>query len=75
MRQNQLTSVDDSVQLAPHLRTLLLGFNQITGLDNLGDLNELCTLELTANHLGDIHDIHLKLGAHVSRYGHYKVSK
>jgi len=63
LRQNQLaSSVDDSIQLAPHLRTLLLGFNQITGLDNLGTLTQLCTLELTSNLLGDIHDIHHKLG-------------
>jgi len=66
VRQNQLSSVDDSIQLAPRLRTLLLGFNQITALDNLDGLPELCTLELASNRLNDTHDLHLKV-SQVSR--------
>ena len=53
--------MDDSIQLAPRLRTLLLGFNQITALDNLDGLPELCTLELASNRLNDTHDLHLKV--------------
>jgi len=68
LRQNQLSgSVDDSIKLAPHLRTLLLGFNQISGWENLDDLSELCTLELASNKLEEARDLHLKLASQIAR--------
>ena len=63
LRQNEISSIDESINAcAPHLRTLLLGYNQITHLENLDRLTELCTLELTANKMDDVTDMHTKLG-------------
>ena len=59
--------MDDSIKLAPHLRTLLLGFNQISGWENLDDLSELCTLELASNKLEEARDLHLKLASQIAR--------
>ena len=62
VRQNDIKEVDKRINLASNLRTLLLGFNRISAVENLESLTQLCTLELSTNSLENLSDLHTKLG-------------
>ena len=62
LRENNITVIDRSVNMAPQLKTLLLGVNSINSIDNLEGLSNLSILELSDNRLEIIDGLHTKLG-------------
>ena len=54
--------IDQSINLVPQVRTLLLGVNLIKQIENLEGLSNLSDLELSDNHLESLELLHTKLG-------------
>ena len=62
LRDNNITVIDRSINLAPELKTLYLGSNSITCIENIETLSNLSILELSNNKIEAIDDLHTKLG-------------
>ncbi len=63
VRGNAIARIDVAINLAaPKLRTLLMGGNRVTLIENLSDLPELSVLELADNAIDNIDDLNTKLG-------------
>ena len=62
LRDNNITVIDRSINLAPELKTLYLGSNSITCIENIESLSNLSILELSSNKIEAIDDLHTKLG-------------
>lgn len=65
LSDNQLTSIDTSIRLAPNLKTLILDQNKIQKIENLSGLPYLQTLSLCENHIVQCVDLHLELGGNL----------
>ena len=62
LRGNSIERIDKAILLAPKLKTVLFGGNNISELDNLTNLPELNVIELSDNAIEVIDDLHTKLG-------------
>lgn len=62
LRSNQISKIDFAINLAPQIKTLLLGGNKIEKIENLTDLPELSQVELSENQIEDDSEIHTKIG-------------
>ena len=62
LRDNNITVIDKSINFAPELKTLYLGTNSITCVENLQSLSNLSILELSSNKIEEIADLNTKLG-------------
>lgn len=62
LRDNNITVIDRSVNLAPQIKTLLLSENSLKTIENLEGLSNLSVLELSDNKMETIDALHTKLG-------------
>lgn len=65
LSDNKLQRIDESIRLAPNLRTLALDQNQLGKIENLRDLPYLQTLSLCDNQIAVCTDLHLELGGNL----------
>lgn len=65
LSDNKLTRIDESIRLAPNLRTLSLDQNQLSTIEHLRDLPYLQTLSLCENQIAMCTDLHLELGGNL----------
>lgn len=62
LSENEICTIDKSIQLAPELKTLVLDQNKIKKIENLSHLTYLQTLSLCENQIAVCIDLHLELG-------------
>lgn len=62
LRGNGIERIDHAILLAPKVKTLLLGGNNIRKIENLSDLPELGVIELSDNAIEAIDDLNTKVG-------------
>ena len=62
LRDNNINVIDKDINLAPNVKTLLLGVNCIKNIENLETLSNLSVLEVSDNKLEEIEALHTKLG-------------
>lgn len=65
LSDNKLMRIDESIRLAPNLKTLALDQNQLTTIEHLRDLPYLQTLSLCENQISLCMDLHLELGGNL----------
>ena len=59
---NNLTNIDDSIQLVPNVKILLLNHNKISSISNLSFLTQLTHLSISDNLINMCDQLHTKLG-------------
>lgn len=59
---NNLTNIDESIQLVPNVKVLLLDHNKISSISNLSFLTQLVHLSLSDNLISSCDQLHTKLG-------------
>lgn len=65
LSDNQLKCIDESIRLAPNLKTLALDQNQLGKIEHLRELPYLQTLTLSENQISICVDLHLELGGNL----------
>lgn len=62
LRYNDIEKLDISLTLAPVVKSLHLGGNKVSEIENLSELPQLSVLELADNEVSDISELNVKLG-------------
>lgn len=62
LSENEILAIDETVNLAPNVQSLILNRNRIETLSNLRGLTHLSHLSLSQNKITDVIDWHMELG-------------